>query len=178
MFVDEMSRTVFHYRTKMANKDTEIEEALARLAGLNPEMGFGKFHAMLRREGKGWNHKRVNRVYCEMKLNKRRKHKRRLPARNPDPLSVPQAANHCRSADFMSDALWTDDVLGPLGASRQTDSTMDLSSWPWQTGPKRKESSSNSRSPASRCRTASSNALNARTTRRCLICTSSRVYRT
>ena len=41
-----------------------------------------------------------------MKLNRRRKHKRRLPAHNPAPLSVPQYANECRSADFVSDALW------------------------------------------------------------------------
>lgn len=39
-------------------------------------------------------------------FNKRRMHKRRLPARNPMPLSVPEAANECWSADFMSDALW------------------------------------------------------------------------
>lgn len=101
-----LSRTVFHYRRKRANKNREIEEALARLAALLPEMGFGKFFAMLLRDGKGWNYKRVHRVYCEMKLNKRRRHKRRLPARNPNPLTVPQAANHCWSADFMSDALW------------------------------------------------------------------------
>jgi putative transposase len=65
----KLSRTVFHYRRRRANKDKEIEEALMRLAAMHPEMGFGKFFAMLRREGKGWNHKRVYRVYCGMKLN-------------------------------------------------------------------------------------------------------------
>ena len=69
-------------------------------------MGFGKFFAMLRGNGKPWNHKRVHRVYCALKLNKRRKHRRRLPTRNPEPLSVPESVNQCWSADFMSDALW------------------------------------------------------------------------
>lgn len=101
----KLSRTVYHY-CPQPKGDREIEDALRQLAEKHPEMGFGKFFAMLRREGREWNHKRVHRVYREIKLNKRRKHKRRLPARNPEPLIVPQSANRCWSADFMSDALW------------------------------------------------------------------------
>jgi putative transposase len=48
----------------------------------------------------------VHRIYCALKLNKRRKGKRRLPTRNPAPLTVSLRANECWSADFMSDALW------------------------------------------------------------------------
>lgn len=61
---------------------------------------------MLRRQGHPWNHKRVHRIYCALKLNKRRKGKRRLPTRNPVPLRVSEIANQCWSADFMSDTLW------------------------------------------------------------------------
>src|SRR5260370_35023336 len=60
----------------------------------------------MRRLGNSWNHKGVYRVYCSLKLSRRRKGKRRLPTRNPAPLTVTQTMNECWSADFMSDALW------------------------------------------------------------------------
>lgn len=45
-------------------------------------------------------------MYCALKLNLRRKGKRRLPSRNPQPLVAPDLANFCWSVDFMSDALY------------------------------------------------------------------------
>lgn len=99
-----MSRTVYRYRP-LGSCDEPIMDALSKLAEKHPELGFGKFYGMLKMDGHGWNHKRVHRVYCGMKLNKRRKYKRRLPPRNPSPLIVPEAAGQSWSADFMSDAL-------------------------------------------------------------------------
>lgn len=99
-----LSRRVFRYKPQLRD-DSILIEALARLARDHPDLGFGKFFYLLRAEGHEWNHKRVHRVYSEMRLNKRRKYKRRLPARHPEPLSVPNTLNRCWSADFMSDAL-------------------------------------------------------------------------
>lgn len=76
------------------------------IAAKKPDLGFSKVFDTLRREGHRWNHKRVHRIYCALKLNLRRKGKRRLPTRHPVPLAVPAAFNQCWSADFMSDALW------------------------------------------------------------------------
>ena len=54
-----------------------------------------------------WNHKRVYRVYCKLKLNQKRRAKKRLPKRIRQPLMVPQRPNHVWSADFVSDALYS-----------------------------------------------------------------------
>ena len=45
-------------------------------------------------------------MYCALKLNIRRKAKKRVPTREPLPLVVPAEANQVRSADFMSDSLY------------------------------------------------------------------------
>lgn len=70
-----------------------------------PRYGFKKLCQVLRRQGSSWNHKRVHRIYCLLKLNFRRKEKQRLPVRNPAPQAKPEAMNQSWSIDFMHDAL-------------------------------------------------------------------------
>lgn len=86
-------------------RDAEIIAALATLVDGRPSRGFWKCRKLLRRQGRGWNHKRIYRVYCQMKLNHRRRAKRRLPKRHRVPLYVPRLPDTVWSADFMSDAL-------------------------------------------------------------------------
>lgn len=81
-------------------------EAIQAIVEDSPGWGFPKIFKTLRRKGHPWNHKRVHRIYCELRLNKRRKGKRRLPTRSPEPLAVPHTANYCWSVDFMSDTLY------------------------------------------------------------------------
>jgi putative transposase len=102
-----LGRSVYRYQPQ-PNRDGEVIKLLLELAHGRPEQGFGKLFPRLRRLGYAWNHKRVYRVYCALKLNKRRKGKRRLPTRTPAPLQVSAAMNECWSADFMSDALWAE----------------------------------------------------------------------
>ena len=86
-------------------KNNALIDALLALVQRYPRYGFGKLFPILRREGGRWNHKRVHRVYCMLKLNIRRRGKQRLPARTPEPLCVPESINQCWSMDFTHDAL-------------------------------------------------------------------------
>jgi len=87
-------------------RDMPVATALSELADAKPGLGFWKLFRRLRRQGHRWNHKRVHRIYCRLGLNRRRRTRKRGPARNPQPLSVPSRPNQVWSADFMSDALY------------------------------------------------------------------------
>lgn len=99
-----LSRTVFLYQPD-TRRDEPVIQALTEAAERYPRYGFKKLFQVLRRQGNVWNHKRVHRIYCLLKLNFRRKGKQRLPVRNPAPLSTPEALNQSWSIDFMHDAL-------------------------------------------------------------------------
>jgi putative transposase len=86
-----LSRAAY-YRTPVAPevRGAEVIEALKALVEKHPRWGFWKCR---RRLGHGWNHKRNYRVYCAMKLNHKRRVKRRMPTRERQPLVVPQRPN-------------------------------------------------------------------------------------
>ncbi len=71
----------------------------------HPRWGFWKCYHRLRLDGQGWNHKRLWRVYCALKLNLPRRTKKRLPQRHAQSLAVVARANVLWSLDFMSDTL-------------------------------------------------------------------------
>ena len=85
--------------------DTEIIAKLQLYAELYPTRGFDDHHGKIRNEQLRWSRNRVLRVYRELGLGLRRKHKRRLPARSKRPLEQQENPNTGYSMDFMSDAL-------------------------------------------------------------------------
>jgi len=99
-----LSRSVY-YREPKKGDDDKIKAILLQLAEKHIRWGFDKMRDAIRYQGYQWNHKRIRRVYCELKLNLRTKPKKRLPARERQPLLQPIKSNYCWSMDFMSDAL-------------------------------------------------------------------------
>ncbi|PJK14673.1 hypothetical protein CO613_04115 [Lysobacteraceae bacterium NML07-0707] len=83
------------YRAVTATKtrDTDVIEALQGLVARHGRWGFWKRFRRLRLDGYLWNHKRVWRVYCQLKLNLPRRTKKRLPMREKQTLEVPMQAN-------------------------------------------------------------------------------------
>jgi putative transposase len=98
-----LPRSQYYY--KSLKDDTAVIDALHKLSADHPTYGFRKLFAYLRRDGHDWNHKKVYRVYRQLKMNRRRKGKRRLPARIKQPLVQPPGANESWSMDFMSDSM-------------------------------------------------------------------------
>lgn len=98
-----LPRSQFYYAS--VKDDQAVIDALQILSGDHPTYGFRKLFAYLRRAGYVWNHKKVYRVYLLLKMNKRRRRKRRIPARVKQPLVQQVNINQNWSMDFMSDAL-------------------------------------------------------------------------
>jgi putative transposase len=99
-----LPRSVMTYR-KVPRDDSSLIEALHQLVEKHPTIGFWKCYYRLRRKGYACNHKRLYRVYTLLRLNVRRKAKRRIPQRIKEPLLVPEAINQGWSMDFMCDSL-------------------------------------------------------------------------
>jgi putative transposase len=83
-----------------------VIEVLQDLVERHPRNGFWMCFGRLRARGHVWNHKRVHRVYCGLRLNLPRRAKRRLPERLRQPLGAPKELNRVWALDFMSDALY------------------------------------------------------------------------
>lgn len=99
-----LSRTAY-YRFPQIRSDEDVINALNELIARHPRWGFWKCFRALRR-AHSWNHKKVYRVYCNLRLNQKHRAKKRLPKRIKQPLLTPIQPNQTWSADFMSDSLY------------------------------------------------------------------------
>jgi len=98
-------RSSISYQVK-PKSDQEIIDLLNELVDKHPGIGFWKCYNRIRKAGHSFNHKRVYRVYTQLRLNIRRRARRRLPAGIKQSFFQPLEKNKIWSIDFMSDSLW------------------------------------------------------------------------
>lgn len=100
-----LAQSTLRYKPRPKD-DTAVITQLQSLVEKHPAIGFWQSYFRIRRNGFTWNHKRIYRVYTDLKLNVRRRYRKRLPARIKSPLVQPEGPNNTWSVDFMSDTLW------------------------------------------------------------------------
>ena len=93
------------YRYKASTADDSYKTTLKDLAHRYPRYGYWKLYHLMRNQGHIINHKRVHRLYKELKLHMRRKSKRRLVGIIAEPIVIPNKSNNTWSIDFMTDTL-------------------------------------------------------------------------
>lgn len=98
-------RSTNQYQHKKKD-DEQLVIELQLLTEKFPAIGFWQCYYRIRRKGYCCNHKRLYRIYTNLKLNIRRRCRKRLPARTKQSLFQPQSINQVWSIDFMSDSLW------------------------------------------------------------------------
>jgi putative transposase len=101
------------------DRDRPVVEALTAQVDQNTRWGFWKLFDRLHNLGYPWNHKRVYRVYCALRLNRARRTKRRVPRRPRVPLVAPPQLNQTWALDFMRDTLYDGRVFRTLNVLDQ-----------------------------------------------------------
>jgi putative transposase len=105
--VVQLSRAAYYRKAfDWAQHDAPVIAALNAIVATRHRWGFWKCFDRLKNLGQPWNHKRVHRVYCQMRLNLPRRTKKRLPTRTPIPLVAPGQLNAVWALDYMHDTLY------------------------------------------------------------------------
>lgn len=101
----KLPRSSYSYKS-IPKDDSQYIALLNDLVEKHVSIGFWQSYHRIRRSGVIVNHKKLYRIYTQMRLNIRRKAKKRLPARVKRHLFQPEKINQVWSVDFMSDSLW------------------------------------------------------------------------
>lgn len=97
-----MSASSLRYRPA-PDRNLHLRECIVELAQRHRRYGAGMIYLKLRQAGEVVNHKRVDRVYAEEKLQLRRRRRKKVPVSERQPLIRPTAANEVWSMDFVFD---------------------------------------------------------------------------
>jgi transposase InsO family protein len=97
-----MSASALRYRPA-PDRNQVLRERIVALAQRHRRYGSGMIYLKLRQAGMAVNHKRVERLYAEARLQVRRRRRKKIPVADRQPLGRPQAANQVWSMDFVFD---------------------------------------------------------------------------
>jgi putative transposase len=97
-----MSASALRYRPR-PDRNVELRERIVALAHRYKRYGVEMIHLKLRQAGLVVNHKRVERLYREAKLQVRRRKRKKVLAGQRQPLTRPTRANQVWSMDFVFD---------------------------------------------------------------------------
>jgi len=100
-----LSRSSAYYVRKARN-DGPLRAALKSKAAQRRRRGYRRLIVLLRREGFQDNHKRIERIYREEKLQVKRRIKKQTARWRGESLKVASRTNECWSMDFIHDSLW------------------------------------------------------------------------
>jgi putative transposase len=102
-----LSRAAYYTPPVVASRrDAAVIAALTEVVAQHGRWGFWKCYGRLRLDGHPWNHKRVHRVYCALRLNIPRRTVRRVPRRLRQPLTPAPVLNQTWAMDFVTDTLY------------------------------------------------------------------------
>ena len=85
------------------DRNVELRDQIVTLAHRHRRYGSGMIYLKLRQAGVLANHKRVDRLYSEARLQVKRRKRKKIPVGDRQPLLRPQAANQVWSMDFVFD---------------------------------------------------------------------------
>ncbi|VVE63221.1 IS3 family transposase [Pandoraea captiosa] len=97
-----MSASAYRYQPA-PDRNQALRAQIVALAQRNRRYGSGMIYLKLRQSGMTVNHKRVERLYAEEKLQVRRRKRKKVPVSDRQPLGRPATANQVWSMDFVFD---------------------------------------------------------------------------
>lgn len=100
--VVRMSASSLRYRSA-PDRNLALRERIRSLAHRHRRYGAGMIYLKLRQEGECVNHKRVDRLYAEEKLQLKRRKRKKVPVTDRQPLIRPEVADEVWSMDFVFD---------------------------------------------------------------------------
>jgi putative transposase len=100
--VVHMSAAALRYVPR-PDPDPGLRDRIVALAHRHRRYGAGMIYLKLRQEGRVVNHKRVDRLYADARLQVRRRRRKKVPLADRQPLTRPQVPNEVWSADFVFD---------------------------------------------------------------------------